>query len=357
MALSRVRGCPEFEHHVWAAGRPPQKQIPEISPRFLAAGAHLRVAGTGAASSWGWFLAGLARARLLRPAIVHSCVYRTHIVAPHFASAAGAALILSKEGTDDWMTPKQARREVSVANEATAVIAVSKAAAESFGRGGRLLAPVSVVACGIPPGRPDWSPLPEENGVPTILYVGRLDPAKGLADLVEAVWRLIDSGRDLRLQIQGDGPAETALRAAFARPPLVGRARVITEADLTRMDPPAAVLPGVDQAGGPVLFVLPSRHEGFGVVLLEAMQLGLPVIATNVGGIPEVVEDGKQGLLVPPRDPAALMQAIERCLDDRALRERLAGAGPARAARFTQQAMWDAWRRIYAEASGEGSSA
>jgi glycosyltransferase involved in cell wall biosynthesis len=348
MALSRVRGCPDFEHHVWAAGRPSPSGTPEISERFLVAGAHLRIAGNGRAASWAWFLVGIARARALRPAIVESCSFQTHIVAPHFAHAAGAALILSKEGTDDWMTPRQARREVAIANEAAAVVAVSTAAADSLRRGGRILAPVSIIPCGIPPGPPTWSVLPEDDGVPTILYVGRLDPAKGLADLIEAVWRLLDAGRDLRLQIQGDGPAEIPLREACAKPPFAGRARVVTAADLVRMPR------GDGRRSGPVLFVLPSRHEGFGVVLLEAMRLGLPIIATNVGGIPEVVEDGRQGILIPPREPAALMEAITRILDDEALRGRLGGAGPARAALFTERSMCERWEQIYERHGSRG---
>jgi glycosyltransferase involved in cell wall biosynthesis len=346
MLLSRVRGCSGYEHHVWVAGRPVRRDAPEISERLSAAGAKLRISGAGPVASWGWFLGGLARARLMRPAIVHSCTYQTHIVAPHIASAGGAALIVSKEGTDDWMTEKQARRELSIANEAAAVVAVSKAAAESLRRAGRVLSPIHIVPCGIPPGPPSWSVLPEEDESTTVLYVGRLDPAKGLADLVEATWRLIDSGRNLRLQIQGDGPAEGALREACARPPLSGRARVITAADLART--PAEE----KRARGPVLFVLPSRHEGFGVVLLEAMRLGLPIIATRVGGIPEVVEEGIQAILVPPRDTGGLMEAIARLLDDEALRTRLGAAGPARAGEFTERTMCEAWSRIYADVAG-----
>jgi glycosyltransferase involved in cell wall biosynthesis len=284
----------------------------------------------------------------MHPAIVHSCTYHTHIVAPHLASAGGATLIVSKEGTDDWMTEKQAQREVSIANGAAAVVAVSTAAAESLRRAGRILSPIHIVPCGIPPGPPSWSDLPEDGGAATILYVGRLDPAKGLAELVEAVWRLIESGRDLRLQIQGDGPAERSLRDACARPPLSGRARVITAADLART-------PAVGQRSrGPVLFVLPSRHEGFGVVLLEAMRLGLPIIATKVGGIPEVVAEDEQALLIPPRDTGAMMQAITRLIDDDPLRLRLASAGPRRADMFTERSMCDAWSRIYADAAGTG---
>jgi glycosyltransferase involved in cell wall biosynthesis len=346
MLLARVRGCSGYEHHVWAAARPRLRGAPEITRELRDAGAHLRIGGQGHAASWAWFLGGLARARRMRPLVVHSCAFQTHIVSPYIAGAAGAALVLSKESTDDWMTAKQARRELGIANQAAAVVAVSQAAAQSFRKAGRVLAPVYVIPCGIPPGRSRWSALPEDDCAATILYVGRLDPAKGLADLVEAVWRLIDAGRDLRLQIQGDGPAEGALRAACGRPPLAGRARVITAADLARMPR------SEESARGTVLFVLPSRCEGFGVVLLEAMRLGLPIIATRVGGIPEVVEDEVQGLLIPPSDPRSLFDAIARLLDDDALRKRLGEAGPARAAMFTEESMCERWNRIYAEVSG-----
>jgi glycosyltransferase involved in cell wall biosynthesis len=346
MLLARVRGCPGYEHHVWAAGRLTHPDLPDISERLSAAGAWLRVGGNGRAAAWGWFLGSLARSRRLRPAIVHSCSAQTHLVAPHIASAGGSALVLSKESTDDWMTEKRARRELAIANRAAALAAVSRAAAAALARAGRVLPPIHLVPCGIPPGPPAWSVLPEEDASPTIVYVGRLDPAKGLADLVEAAWRLIESGREIRLQIQGNGAAEGALRAAFQRAPLAGRARLITAADLSSTPPRD---PGRHQ---PAIFVLPSRCEGFGVALLEAMRLGLPIVASNVGGIPEVVEDGVQGLLVPPRDAGALVEAIGRLLDDEGLRERLGRAGPARAAIFTEQSMCEAWSKIYGDLAG-----
>ena len=68
------------------------------------------------------------------------------------------------------------------------------------------------------------------------------------------------------------------------------------------------------------IFVLPSRWEGFGLVLLEAMSVGVPIIATKVGGIPEVIEDGKDGILVEPENPEELSNAILRLLDNKELR-------------------------------------
>ena len=75
------------------------------------------------------------------------------------------------------------------------------------------------------------------------------------------------------------------------------------------------------------LFVLPSINEGFGVVLLEAMAMKCPVVATNVGGVPEVVLDGETGILVPPRDPVQLARGIIRLLKDRSLAFQMAECG------------------------------
>ncbi|HHT9147253.1 MAG: glycosyltransferase, partial [Candidatus Brocadiaceae bacterium] len=75
------------------------------------------------------------------------------------------------------------------------------------------------------------------------------------------------------------------------------------------------------------LFVLPSVNEGFGVVLLEAMAMKCPIVATNVGGVPEVVLDGETGILVPPRDPVQLARGIIRLLKDRPLAFQMAECG------------------------------
>ena len=82
------------------------------------------------------------------------------------------------------------------------------------------------------------------------------------------------------------------------------------------------------------MFVLPSENEGLPIALLEAMALGRPVVATRVGGTPEVLQHGVQGLLVPPRSPERLADAIITVLGDRAMRERMGQAGRSRSAEF-----------------------
>ena len=97
--------------------------------------------------------------------------------------------------------------------------------------------------------------------------------------------------------------------------------------------------------------VCPSRREGYGVVAREAMAYGRPVVATAVGGLVDAVEDGVTGLLVPPRDPAALRAALERLLADEELRRRLGAAGRIAATeRFSWAAATDETIRAYRDA-------
>ncbi len=96
------------------------------------------------------------------------------------------------------------------------------------------------------------------------------------------------------------------------------------------------------------IFVLSSTTEGLGTSLLDAMACGKPIVATTAGGIPEVVEDGVTGLLVPPRDERALAAAIVRLLKDRGLRETLGAAGLARVReRFSAERMVQDTLNVY----------
>jgi glycosyltransferase involved in cell wall biosynthesis len=95
------------------------------------------------------------------------------------------------------------------------------------------------------------------------------------------------------------------------------------------------------------VFVYPSLFEGLGSALLDAMAFGLPIVATEVGGIPEIVEDGVNGLLIPPEDPEALTAAIVRLLDDPGLRAAMSRANRARAAEFSAARMADGYEAIY----------
>jgi len=146
--------------------------------------------------------------------------------------------------------------------------------------------------------------------------VGRLHRAKGLADLLAALAQVRERIPTVRLLLVGDGELRGELEAQTQS---LGLSSVVTFAGI-RADVPE-ILAALD------IFVLPSLWEGMPLVLLEAMAASLPVVVTAVGGTPEVVVDGVTGLLVPPRDPAALAQAIIRLLRDPDLRRRMGRAG------------------------------
>jgi glycogen(starch) synthase len=147
---------------------------------------------------------------------------------------------------------------------------------------------------------------------PRIGYVGRLAPQKRPDLLVEAFGRMRTTAS---LVLVGDGPDRALVRRVVAAS--AGRDR-ITEVGFVDHTRVPAVLASLD------VLALPSAYEEMGSVLTEAMASGLPVVASDVGGIPEVVRDGETGLLVPPGDVDALARALDRLVADPALRSRLA---------------------------------
>jgi glycogen(starch) synthase len=160
---------------------------------------------------------------------------------------------------------------------------------------------------------PGRDPFPDIPGRPRVVFLGRIVGQKGVATLVRAVARLRTTGA--QILFVGDG-AQRARIERLARE--LGVADRIRITGFVSHDRVPAVLASAD------LLVLPSDYEELGTVLLEAMQAGLPVVASRVDGIPEVVEDGVSGLLVPPGEPQALADAIDAVLSDPALAHRLA---------------------------------
>lgn len=154
-----------------------------------------------------------------------------------------------------------------------------------------------------------------------LLFIGRLVERKGVRFLLDALGRTDSS---VTLTVVGDGPLRGALEAHAAALGLGGRVEftgAVTSSHLTERleNADALVLPAVEDRKGDV--------EGLGVVLIEALAHGRPVIASASGGIVDVVKDGETGLLVPPADAAALADAIERFRTDPALAARLAESG------------------------------
>jgi glycosyltransferase involved in cell wall biosynthesis len=154
-----------------------------------------------------------------------------------------------------------------------------------------------------------------------ILCVGRLTPVKGQHLLIDAVGKLAQQGRRVRLRLVGGGEDESSLRECAAR--LASPESVVFEGAVNQ-DRIRGFYATAD------VFCLPSFAEGLPVVLMEAMAMGIPCVSTSIAGIPELIRNEVDGLLVPASDIEALVDALARLMDDGALRERLAASGRAR---------------------------
>lgn len=174
----------------------------------------------------------------------------------------------------------------------------------------------------------------------TLVFAGRCCEGKGLYDLLQAMVALRRGPGRVRLECLGDGDLDEVERA-IASMGLVDRVRVHGWVDAPTRDAMFARATAV---------VLPSHAEGLPMALLEAMAAGAPVVATAVGGIPDLVVDGHNGLLVPPADPRALEGAIRRLLSDPGLRRRLgAAARETVASKHTVERAIDRLGAIYAD--------
>lgn len=158
-----------------------------------------------------------------------------------------------------------------------------------------------------------FKPIPHENDVAQLITVCRLVPAKGIDTLLKACAELKKRGVDYVLHIIGDGPIRPELEQ-MAQDLGIYNETIFYGYTLH----PEEFMPFFD------IFVLPSRAEAFGSVFAEAALSCLALVGTNVGGIPEQIEDGINGLLVPPEDEVALAEAMEKVIVDPSYRYELA---------------------------------
>ncbi len=202
--------------------------------------------------------------------------------------------------------------------------------------------PIEVIpySASLPPASGTVSP---SDGRPSILFVGRLVERKGVSVLIEAVGRL--QNRDARLVIVGEGPERSRLEALSRQTGVADRVEFrgkVSDAELQRAYQRASafVLPSVLDTRGDT--------EGLGVVLLEAMNYGVPVVASRIGGIVDVVADRDSGLLVPAGDPTALAEALDGLFASPDEARRLGEGGRKR---LREQFSWDAivarWDALY----------
>jgi glycosyltransferase involved in cell wall biosynthesis len=183
-----------------------------------------------------------------------------------------------------------------------------------------------------------WRPRSVPPEEPVIVSIGRLSREKAQIDLVEACARLIRSGRRLRVVLAGDGPERDAIRQAAYQLnvplQLLGQTKDIQ-----------SVLASAD------VFVLPSHSEGAPNALLEAMAAGMPCVATRVGGVPEILDSGREGLLAAAHSPQDLAATIEKMLADPLQAAALGAAGQRRMQQdFSSHARAQRLAAIYAEA-------
>jgi len=170
--------------------------------------------------------------------------------------------------------------------------------------------------------------------------VGRLVPLKNHHRMVDALPGLLSQHPGLKLVIVGDGVQAEALRQQVAAQGLQGH--VVLAGQRSNV---SALLGAFD------VFALPSQTEGLSIALLEACATGLAVVATRVGGNPEIVVDGQTGLLIPPDDNGALSEALARMLADTALRRRLGNAAAQWVrANASSEALAQAYDRVYGAA-------
>jgi glycosyltransferase involved in cell wall biosynthesis len=181
-------------------------------------------------------------------------------------------------------------------------------------------------------------PIRVEHGSPVVGSIGRLVWQKGFDLLVRAL-ALLPS---VTLVLVGDGPRRDDLEALAREWGVDDRVQIVGWSDDARR-----YLPAFD------VFVLPSRFEGFPLVVLEAMLARLPVVATRVGSVAEAVADGETGFLVEPGDVHRLVGCVRELLRDASLRERMGERGRAVALRrFSAHTMADAFERLYEAAAG-----
>lgn len=169
------------------------------------------------------------------------------------------------------------------------------------------------------------------------LAVGRLSPEKGHRVLLDAIPRLLKHCPDFRLELAGEGPLRGDLEKQALNLGIAGQVRFLGNVSNV-----------AERLSHARLFVLPSFTEGISLTLLEAMSVGLPVVATQVGGNPEVVHPAQTGLLVPSNDSQSLAEAIERVWNDPPFGSLLGQAGRSRVeSQFDIRAMVARYERLY----------
>ncbi|MGH7681315.1 MAG: glycosyltransferase family 4 protein [Candidatus Eiseniibacteriota bacterium] len=291
----------------------------------------------------------LAVARLhrsLRPDLVHWHAARAHAIGALAALLApGPKRILSRRV--DFRVRRNPGSVLLYSLPIDAIIAISEGVRRALIDSGVASERIRVVPSGIdltPYDTPfDRNEVRSRLGIGErermVLQVAALAPHKSQVDLLDAAALAVQARPELRFWIAGEGPLRADLEGQSRRLGLQERVRFLGfRNDVTDL------LRAAD------IFCVSSYLEGLGTSTLDAMAAGLPVVATQVGGIPEIVTDGDSGLLVPARDPRRLADAIVKLGGDPGLRQAMGAAGKRRAQEFSADRTSEGTRRVYLEA-------
>jgi glycosyltransferase involved in cell wall biosynthesis len=312
--------------------------LPRLDPRWLVRAPYeIRLA----------FRELLRVARAFRPDLVHvQCFSANGVYATWLAKRLGVPLIVTLQGetvmddTDIYERSFTLRTSLRIAlRRAHAVTSCS-----------RFVLDDAEQRFGLPPGRGRVIPngVDFEEGVPArplvlpfkrfVFTVGRVVAKKGFDLMLDAFVNIARDNPEVGLVIGGSGRARDDLMRRAAQAGLAGR--VSFPGVLSRGEVAWAM-------GAADVFVLPSRVEPFGIVVLEALRAGCPVVVSGRGGAVEIVRDGIDGLVVDPLLTDALSASVDRILTDRELAERLSASGPARAAEFNWHSIAARYRDVY----------
>ena len=265
--------------------------------------------------------------------IVHTYGFYTNVFAIPAAKLGRVPVIVASiRDTGAYLTPMKGRVQRVICRLADCVVANAEAVKTWLVNEGYDERRITVIRNGIDPApfgrKATDGKLHQELGLPPgaplVAVLCRLSPIKGIEYFLEAATTVAASAPEARFLIVGEAESKDAeyRRRLEAYADRLGLGRRVVFTGL-RLDVPEVL----DEVA---VSVLPSLSEGLSNVLLESMAAGVPVVATRVGGNPEVVEEGVTGFLVPPRDAAGLAGAIARVLEDRELAARLGRAGRAR---------------------------
>jgi glycosyltransferase involved in cell wall biosynthesis len=239
--------------------------------------------------------------RRIRPDIVHTHLVHADVYGGVAARAVGARLVSTKHNDDPFRVGPFRYVERGLAALSRGIVTITDSLRRfNVERVGLPAAKVTTIHYGLDDLPEAWGENPPDDVPPdarVLLAVARLVPQKGIDVAAQALARVRERHPEAVLVVLGDGPERERLRGDGVH--LLGRVPDVA-AWLRRAE----------------LLVHPARWEGFGLALLEAMLAALPVVATRVSSIPEIVVDGETGLLVPPDDAGALAAALLRVLDD-----------------------------------------